>query len=545
MVEMHDTSDARLLRDYSEHGSEAAFRDLVTRHADLVYSAALRQVNSNALACDLAQAVFTDLARKAPVLATGLTPDSSLAGWLCRSTRYAVLNHLRDDRRRITHERQAMEQLLTNTEPAPDWDRIRPLLDEALDDLDDEDREAIVLRYFKNQDYRAVGLALGVSDDTAQKRVSRAVERLRGHFSKRNVTVGAGALAAVISANAIQAAPVGLVATLSATALLAGTAVQTSTLIAATKTIVMTTLQKIAITATLAALTGAGIYEARQVSQLRSQVQTLQQAQAPLNSQIDSLEADNTRLSNQVAQARDRKGLIQSQLNELLKLRGQTGQTQTALKELAKAQAVSHQNTAGSAFLTNAMAQGMAMSEKFQKKSAAAKLTRMKDKLNLTDDQVSAINDIMMQRIDANSQRALAAISGQPVTAPEGLTSEDADIQAQLTPDQLAAYPDFKQSETVLSAENGAKSELGMMENSMDLSPDQQDKVQAALYQYNLNQSADPSTQSAVKLARANGNLAEATSLEVDIQKQSLQDKLHLLHSGAIKNVSAEPARHD
>ena len=63
----------------------------------------------------------------------------------------------------------------------------------------------------------------------------------------------------------------------------------------------------------------------------------------------------------------------------------------------------------------------------------------------------------------------------------------------------------------------------------MDLSPDQQDKVQAALYQYNLSQSADPSNQSAVAQAKASGNLAEASSLQVDIQKQSLQDKLQIL----------------
>ena len=176
---MNEPSDVQLLRDYAEGGHEVAFRELVTRHTDFVYSAALRQVNSPDLAGDIAQAVFTDLARKAQRLAEKSPDQSSLAGWLHRSTRYAVLNHWRDTRRRLSNERLAMEQLVDNSESAPDWEDIRPVLDEALDRLGDEDREAILLRYFKNQDFRAVGLALGVSDDAAQKRVSRAVEQLR------------------------------------------------------------------------------------------------------------------------------------------------------------------------------------------------------------------------------------------------------------------------------------------------------------------------------------------------------------------------------
>src|ERR1035437_4702593 len=204
MVEMHEKSDVQLLRDYAEDGHEAAFRELVTRHADFVFSAALRQVNSPDLAGDIAQGVFTDLARKARPLAEQM--PGSLAGWLHRGTRYAAFNHLRDTRRRLANEKQAMEQLLINSESAPDWELIRPVRDEA--------REALLLRYFKNQDFRAVGLALGVSDDTAQKRVSRAVERLREFFSKRNMTIGASGLAVVISANAVQAAPVGLALTI-------------------------------------------------------------------------------------------------------------------------------------------------------------------------------------------------------------------------------------------------------------------------------------------------------------------------------------------
>jgi RNA polymerase sigma factor (sigma-70 family) len=263
---MQEPSDVQLLREYAECGSDAAFREIVTRHTDLVYSVALRSVNSPDLAGDLAQGVFTDLARKARPVADKLADHASLVGWLYRSARFAALNQLRDDRRRRAHERQAMEQLLSNSETAPDWDRIRPVLDEAMDGLKDEDREALLLRYFKNQDFRAVGLALGVSDDTAQKRVTRAVERLRGFLAKRGVTVGAGGLAVVISANAVQAAPAGLAAAIGGAAV-SGTAVTTATVTTTlTKIIAMSTLQKTLAAAVVIAVlaSGTGMYLSHQ-----------------------------------------------------------------------------------------------------------------------------------------------------------------------------------------------------------------------------------------------------------------------------------------
>ena len=326
MGEMQEQSDAQLLRAYAERGCEPAFREIVTRHTDLVYSAALRCVNSSDLACDIAQSVFTDLSRKARPLADKLAENASLVGWLYRGTRFAALNQLREDHRRLAHERQAMEQLLSNSETAPDWDRIRPVLDEAMDNLSDEDRDALLLRYFKNHDFRNVGRALGVSDDAAQKRVSRAIERLREFFTKRGVTVGASGLVIVISANAVQAAPVGLAVTISSAVVLAGTAVQTSTVIAATKAIAMTTLQKTLITATVAVVAGAGIYEARQAATLRSQVQILQQQQAPLAEQILQLQRERNDATNRLATLADELAKAKSNNLELMKLRGQMTQ---------------------------------------------------------------------------------------------------------------------------------------------------------------------------------------------------------------------------
>src|SRR6266571_5300217 len=111
MVEMQSKSDAQLLREYAEHGAEAAFAEIVSRHTNLVYSAALRQVDSPDLAAEVAQSVFIDLARGARSLFPQLTEDASLAGWLCRCARNIALNLRRDEFRRHSRERLAMEDL--------------------------------------------------------------------------------------------------------------------------------------------------------------------------------------------------------------------------------------------------------------------------------------------------------------------------------------------------------------------------------------------------------------------------------------------------
>src|SRR5438876_170024 len=343
MDEMHEKSDAQLLRGYAQHGDEAAFREIVMRHTDLVYSVALRCVNSPDLACDIAQSVFTDLSSKARPLAEKLADGASLVGWLYRSTRFAALNQLRNDHRRLAHERQAMEQLLSNSETAPDWDRIRPVLDEAMDNLSDEDRDALLLRYFKNHGFRDVGLALGLSDDAAQKRVSRAVERLRKFFAKRGVTAGASGLVVVISANAVQAAPAGLAVTISTSAALAGGAVQTSTALAATKAIAMTTVQKTIIGATLAAVVSTGIYEARQNFRLREQIQALQQQRAPWIGQIQRLTHERDDANNKLDALQQENEQLRRDTAELAKLRDEIARLRNDSRDLAQLKAADTQ----------------------------------------------------------------------------------------------------------------------------------------------------------------------------------------------------------
>ena len=247
------TSDLDLLRRFARENSQDAFAEIVRRHLNLVHSAALRQVRSPQLAEDIAQSVFADLARGAGKL----KPDTILTAWLYSVTRRTAIDAIRKESRHQLREQIAVDMNNMNA-TANDWTQIEPLLDDAMAALDETDRSAVLLRYFENKNLREVGEALGASEDATQKRVSRAVERLREFFSKHNVTIGASGLAVLISANAVQSAPVGLTSAIS-TAVLAGTAA-TSTATITTKIIIMTTLQKTLVAVSCIALAGTGIY---------------------------------------------------------------------------------------------------------------------------------------------------------------------------------------------------------------------------------------------------------------------------------------------
>ena len=213
------TDAQSLLQRYVEHGSESAFRELVTRYIDFVYSVALRRVGGNVhLAQDVAQTVFTDLVRKA----RKLPPDVMLGGWLHRHTCFVSSTAVRHERRRQARERNAVEMNALHAPADADWQQLVPILDEAVDQLGADDRKAIILRFFEGLDLREVGAAFGATDDAAQKRVSRAVDKLRELLTQRGVTLTVTALATALAGRAVTAAPVGLATTVSGGALLAG-----------------------------------------------------------------------------------------------------------------------------------------------------------------------------------------------------------------------------------------------------------------------------------------------------------------------------------
>jgi len=327
-------SDLELLARYSRQDGEDAFAELVRRHLGLVYSAALRQVRSPQLAEEVSQSVFTDLARNA----ARLKPNTVLSAWLYQVTRRTAIDVVRREASRRLREQIATE--INEMKAAVDWMHIEPLLEEAMQALDDTDRAAVVLRYFENKSLREVGDALGASENAAQKRLTRAVERLRGFFTKRGISVGASGLVIVISSNAVQAAPVGLAITISSAATIAGATMLTTGTVTATKAIAMTTLQKTFITATIAVLAGTGIYEARRASRWRHQMQSVQQQQIELAGQATMLKSENEKLSHQIALATQSSALSSDRLRELLKLRGEVGLLRRHQRELEQALAV-------------------------------------------------------------------------------------------------------------------------------------------------------------------------------------------------------------
>ena len=224
---MNDAGDMELLREYELQGSEKAFAALVQRHVNLVYSAALRHVGIAAHAEEITQAVFVILARKA----ANLRPDTILEGWLYETTRLTALSFLRGERRRQFREQEAyMQSTLQESADASAWNQFAPMLDEAMARLGKKDRDAVVLRFFKDKSLREVAAALKVNETAAQRRVHRAVEKLRRFFKKHGIVFPAAVLTAAISANSVQAAPVALAKTVTAVAIAKRAAASGSTL---------------------------------------------------------------------------------------------------------------------------------------------------------------------------------------------------------------------------------------------------------------------------------------------------------------------------
>ena len=218
--------DMTLLREYARCNSEEAFAALVSRHVNLVYSVALRDVHDSHLAEEITQAVFIILARKAE----SLSPKIVLSGWLCRTARFTGANALTIQRRRQRREQEAYMQSALN-EPEPDaWTQIAPLLGGAMEQLGQTDHDAVVLRFFEGKSFQEIGTALGATENAAKKRVAHALEKLRKFFRKHGIASTTTAIAVSLSANSVQAAPVALAKSVTVAAAAKGATASASTL---------------------------------------------------------------------------------------------------------------------------------------------------------------------------------------------------------------------------------------------------------------------------------------------------------------------------
>src|SRR5262249_1104070 len=318
-----DISDRDLIREYARNGAEASFGELVHRHIDFVYSTAFRVLRNAELAEEVSQRVFVALARNAEKLQR----RSVLAGWLHQTARNFALDTVRSEERRRQREREAEAiRILDSNDTQSIWDQIALHLDAALAQLDREDRDAILLRYFERKTAKEIGERLGLTAEAAQKRATRALERLRMIFAERGVVTSTAALTALLSLHAIQSAP----AALAASVIAAGAA---ETVTSSTSTIglaMASTKIQIGLAATLIAAASIPIaLQHLANTRLRAEVETLRQRGAEVAQLREELQQRTTEAQSLAAQ-REKDG------NELARLRGELAAAKTRESHTAR-----------------------------------------------------------------------------------------------------------------------------------------------------------------------------------------------------------------
>src|ERR1041385_3098950 len=201
---MSAKTDNELLREYVRQSRESAFTELVERYLNLVFSAALRITADTHFAQDAAQETFVALAQRAPFL----TDRSTIAGWLHRTACNLAAKKVRGEVRRRSREAEVSRmQIESGPNDNAVWQQVSSQLDAALNDLGGPDRDILLLRYLQQRTIADIALELGLKTDAAQKRVSRALDKLRGCLSIRGVVLTSAALATLLPVKAVLAAP--------------------------------------------------------------------------------------------------------------------------------------------------------------------------------------------------------------------------------------------------------------------------------------------------------------------------------------------------
>lgn len=279
------TDDIILLRRYFEGQSEEAFTELVRRHVGLVYHAALRQTSDQMLAQDITQSVFADLARKGG----SLVDRTTITGWLYTSTHFAAAKAKRTERRRQAREQEAykMNELTYESATVADWEKLRPVIDETLLALNEDDREAVLLRFFEGRPLAEVGARLAVSEDTARVRVARALDKLHALLMKRGVSSTSVALSVALSAQAGVAVPAGLVGSVASGALAGAATLGGATFLGWLST---SKLAGAGIGAGACIAIGAALFEARALSDARTRLEAAGRERAGILAQLRDLE---------------------------------------------------------------------------------------------------------------------------------------------------------------------------------------------------------------------------------------------------------------
>jgi RNA polymerase sigma factor (sigma-70 family) len=550
------SNDAELLGWYVRERSEPAFTELVNRHVNLVFSAALRETAGDAASAeDLTQAVFTELARQA----AKLTRHPVLAGWLYTTVRLLAANwrrsrHRREQRELAAHAMNAPD-LTDATGPA--WEEIAPVLDDAMHELREADRAALVLRFFENRSLREVGAALGLSENAARMRVDRALDKLRDQLARRGVTSTAAALGTALAAGAVIPAPAGLAAGVAATALASATVISNSATLNLMNLMNLTKTQIAIAGACLVTAVAVPVWQQTRINRLTARTQELsEQAGAAAQFQTDAARLRGNAATDAAELDRLRKAENELKVevarlrNELGTLKRATGASPAAAAPVAGAPAPD--KPALPAVMTAAMKAAI-------EQQTVGKLNRLKPRLNLTPEQEEAIRTILTRQAERATSAAEKMFAGklsreEMAALDKGSPNPEEEILAVLTPEQVTAYQEFKQEENVSNSRLVANAELLQMQTQLGLTQEQQDKVFNALYDYTLEtlsgkieggppKSAEPAAALAWQLERKFKALEGVLTPEQLAGYREMQEKQMKLVEGLLPKAAGNAGR--
>jgi RNA polymerase sigma factor (sigma-70 family) len=500
---MHASDDMQLLREYATGRSEEAFAALVSRHINLVYSAALRSVNNPSQAEEITQAVFVTLARKSRALRGGTV----LSGWLYQTARLTASNFIRTETRRQHREQQAcMEITMNDPEPEP-WTHVGPLLDEAMAQLNEKDRNAIVLRFFEGKALKEVGDALGASEDAAKMRVNRALDNLRDFFHDRGITVPSAALAAAISGNSIQAAPAGLAASVAA-GIAQGSALTASSLTLVKGAFQIMTPTKISVAIGVTAAAAIIALQARQVS---VQKHTVEQLQARVAQDTQTSRAQQAEIAKLQEQNSFYAKTVESSARDVAKARARASAAFDAKPAAAVAAAGIRGYTLAEQFKDP---NKLAVMRDLQTSMIRMEYAPLVKQLNLSPEQADKFYQILIDQ----ASNFLEAMQSGKLNADDGKSTE-ADLQSLLGDAGMAQYKDFNKNLNDQSMVTQIKNTFG----DNPLSDTQQQQLLQAMTSARQSVAAN----SAVSSSQANpSDMAGLMALQAQQQEQINQNVL-------------------
>ncbi len=248
-------TEAVLLKRFAGSGDAQAFAEIIRRHAGLVYGASLRILADVDRASDVAQETFLQLAKDAGSV-TG-----SLPGWLHRVATHKAIDRRRQETSRRRRERQYAATARPSAE-LTEWKDVSPHVDVALRELEPQLREVLILHFLEGRTTREIAAARNLSQATISRRIGSGVEQLRAKLRRRGILVAVGALSALLGDNAVQAAPLPLLAELGKMAIVGGaTAGAAGTVTTSILTAVKTKVMAVAAVVVIGAGSVVTVYE--------------------------------------------------------------------------------------------------------------------------------------------------------------------------------------------------------------------------------------------------------------------------------------------